>query len=138
MNYQDSVRAILGAIDAAWTPTGLTLLYPNTSEQPPDDPVSWARLTLQHTTGSQRSIATQNQLYTEQGVLIVQIFTPAGQGLGGDEQSGLIKRIEDCLRAKDLPGGIFFMRVKRQELGISGMWWQTNVSGIFQYDERTS
>lgn len=138
MSYQAAVRSILAAIDAVWAPTGKPIAYPNLAFTLPDGDVTWARVTIEHTAGFQRTISQPTQLYSQLGVCIVQVFVPYGGGLASAAQSDPVHLIQGALRGVQLPGGVFFMKVKPQEVGIDGPWFQTNVSGVFQYDERTS
>lgn len=138
MSYQNAVRAILGAIDAVWAPTGNPIAYPNRGFTVPDGKTTWARVTLEHTAGAQRTISQPTQLYTQIGTLIVQVFVPAGSGLGIAAQADPVALIQSALRGVQLAGGVFFMKVTPREVGIDGPWFQTNISAIFQYDERTS
>lgn len=137
MSYQQAMRAIMAALDAAWGPSGFQLLWTNKTTQIPTAAVAWARATVMSVQGEQRTISQPTQLYTERGTVIVQIFTPPGVGVATDLQAQLVGRIEGALRGKQLAGGVFFMKVSRSEIGQSGAWFQTNVSALFQYDERT-
>jgi hypothetical protein len=138
MSYQLAVRAIMAAVEAAWLPSGFQMLWANKGSQiPAGTPTAWARTTVQSVLGEQRTISQPTQLYTERGTLITQIFTPPGAGVGTDLQAQLVGRIEGALRGKQLAGGVFFMKVSRSEVGQSGAWFQTNVSALWQYDERT-
>lgn len=137
MSYQNAIREILAVIDAAWAPTGNPIAYPNKAFTVPDGKTTWARVTLEHTAGAQRSIAQPTQLYTQLGTLIVQVFVPGGGGLGSGAQSDPVVLIQKALRGIQTPGGVFFMKVSPREVGTDGPWFQTNVSTVFQYDERT-
>jgi len=138
MSYQAAVRAIVARIDELWAPTGNPIAYPNRAFTLPQGNTTWARVTIEHTAGAQRSISQPDQLYTQLGTVIVQIFVPAGSGLSSSQNSDPVQLMQKAFRGVQLAGGVFFMRVSPKEVGIDGPWHQTNVSAVFQYDERTS
>jgi hypothetical protein len=138
VSYLQALRAISAAIDAAWAPSGFQMLWANkTTQIPAGNPTAWARTKVESVKGEQRTISQPTQLYTQRGTAIIQIFTPPGAGMPTELQAQLVGRIEGALRGKQLAGGVFFINVSRAEIGISGGWFQTNVSAIWQYDERT-
>lgn len=135
-DYQDAIRQILSVIDAAWAPTGHVINYPGKTEAVPSGSSPWARVTVRHTKSEQRSIPRAGQIYTGNGILIVQVFTPLGDGISSTLKANLVKIVQNALRGQDTPGGLFFMEVTPEEVGQSGHWYQTNVSARWQYDER--
>lgn len=139
-SYQQAVREILQVVNDAWAlaAPGLPILYQNMNTQLPATSTPWARVTLTHVTGNQRTINQPTQLYTQNGTLIVQVFVPTGQGIGSTVQANLVESMLKALRGKATPGGAFFMRVHAEEIGVSDHWFQTNVSAAWQYDQRTS
>ena len=135
-DYQDGLRQLLGVVDAAWSPTGYIINYPNKVEKLPDGSAPWARVMVAPTKSEQRSISRPGQIYTSEGVLIVQVFTPSGDGISSTSATSLVKILLDSLRGQQTQGGLFFMDVTAQPIGKSGAWFQTNVSCRWQYDER--
>lgn len=109
------------------------ILYPNRPETKPAANEPWARVMLRHVEADQRSLVADNQLYENEGILIVQLFEPYGQGLA---KSILTTPMLQALRATTTPSLVWFRRVTAAEQGISEHWYQTNVSAIFQYDTR--
>jgi uncharacterized protein DUF4128 len=136
MSYQAAVRAIIARIDELWAPTGFPISYPNLAFAIPTSG-TWARVTIEHTAGAQRTISQPDQLYTQLGTVIVQVFVESGRGLAIAANSDPIQLIQKAFRGVQLAGGVFFMRVSPKEVGRDGPWFQTNVSAVFQYDERT-
>jgi hypothetical protein len=133
--YQDAVRQILSVVNTAWLTTGLPLLFQNTNQQLPASSSSWARVTLTHLTGTQRTLSLQRQIYNNKGILSVQIFVPSGTGIASTTQAQLVQLVIDALRGVQTPGGVFFTDVHAQEIGISEHWYQTNVMCSWQYDD---
>lgn len=135
-SYQDALRQIMSLIDAAWAPTGFIINYPNKVERIPDASTPWARVMIEITKSNQRTISRPGQIYTTSGILIIQVFTPVGTGISSTQTTDLVKLLLDALRGQDTPGGLFFMEVTPQPGKLSGHWFQTNVSSLWQCDER--
>lgn len=109
------------------------IFFPNRPESKPAADQPWARVALQHVAGGQRTLQAQNQLYENEGTLIIQLFEPSGRGLAA---SVLTTPTLKALRAQYTPSLVWFREVTADEKGISEYWFQTNVSCIFQYDTR--
>ena len=133
MNRQQAVREMFQLIQTAIGSLVTVINYPNRPETKPDASAAWARVQLIHVEAEQRSIVAVNQLYENEGNLIIQLFEPSGRGLAQDT---LTQPMLSALRAKSTPGACWFRRVTSKENGISEHWHQTNVSCIFQYDSR--
>lgn len=100
-----------------------------------ENPVSWARVTVQHTGSSQASLSGDSgaRRWRRVGLVTVQIFTPYGTGLSlADKLSMVATR---AFEGKSTPSGIWFRDVSPQEIGQDSIWFQTNVSASFEYDE---
>lgn len=134
-SYQQAVREMLAVFQSAWLPTGFPVVYQNTNTQLPAASTPWARVTLTHVSGVQRSLNRPTQLYKQNGTIIVQIFVPSGQGIGSTQQATLVELVLNAFRGRATLGGAFFMRVHAEEIGLSDHWYQTNVSAAFQYDQ---
>jgi len=132
---EQAVREIFQIVDAALLPLvgAANILYPNRPEAKPAASSAWARVTLRHVEADQRSLQAQDQLYENEGILIVQLFEPSGRGLA---LSTLTTPMLQALRVTTTPSLVWFRRVTSAEQGISEHWYQTNVSAIFQYDTR--
>lgn len=129
---EQAIREMFVLIDAALLPLATGgILYPNRPETKPAASLSWARVMLRHVEAEQRTLQAQDQLYENEGIVIVQLFEPSGSGLA---KSILTTPMLKALRAKSTPGLVWFRRVTSLEVGISEHWYQTNVSAIFQYD----
>lgn len=129
---EQAIREIFTVIDAALSALATGgIMYPNRPEVKPAASTPWARVTLRHVEADQRTIQAQDQLWENEGVVIVQLFEPSGRGLA---QSILTTPMLQAFRATTTPGLVWFRRVTSSEQGISEHWYQTNVSAIFQYD----
>lgn len=142
MNRSQARDEIYAVLKAAWDTTGVTLLYSDVegdidSTQQPNktEPQPFARATLSHNDRSQVALGNANgQIrYEAQGVLVVQIFTPLGEGLSNADSYAIL--IEDAFDGARTPGGARFKNVTSREIGSDGPWFQTNVTVEFYYDE---
>jgi hypothetical protein len=128
---ETAVREIFTVINAALTSLVTVINFPNRPETKPAASLPWARVMLRHVEAEQRTIQARDQLYENEGIIIVQLFEPSGKGLA---LLTLPTPMLQAFRATTTPGGVWFRRVTKSEQGISEHWYQTNVSAIFQYD----
>jgi hypothetical protein len=142
---------ILDTIKAAWTAVGAVtetkaLLYQNVDGDPDetatgtkDDPLIYGRVTVRHNQGQKRTLPGETggvsnaQQVEHTGIVIVQNFAPAGEGLSvNDSMDEIIKNA--CLGVRTA-NGVVFEAESYEEVGVAGAWFQTNVSVPFKYDE---
>lgn len=132
MNYSEAIRAMFTLINTPLAAALSTVIYPNTATPvPTNGSVSWARVTVQHAQGRQRSIPAENQHHQNVGVLTIQLFQPTGRGLAGNT---LVPTLLSTLRNSPFLGSLFFKDVTSSEQGTSGHWYQTNILATFDYD----
>lgn len=136
VDYQDGMRQLLGVISTAWTPTGYVINFPNVKEVVPSGQSPWARVSVQVSNSEQRSISRPGQIYTTEGTVFVQVFTPIGDGISSTTLTNLVKILLTAMRGNSTPGSLFFMRVTPQPTVQSGAWFMTNVTAAWQFDER--
>lgn len=125
----------------AWVITaaqaGGRLKYPDVASKlvPPDDQLPWATITLRHTSSTQATLAGElgRRRFRRSGVVTVQVFEPAGQGLA--KAVDIPQIIQHAFEGHATAGGIWFRNVTLSEIGQSGAFHQTNISAIFEYDE---
>ena len=127
---------ILTIFKTAWDATGFKALYENVAGEPPTTPSPWARIVLRHTGGNQGSLsgALGTQRWDRNGVLIVQVFVPNGEGLS--QAYSLAKIVLDAYEGVSSPlRGVWFRNARINEVGPDGEWFQVNILIDFQYDE---
>lgn len=138
---RDEIHALF---HAAWDATQKTVIYddikgeiPKTND-PAGNPDAWARITVQHATSNQATLANHlgKRRFTRNGLVTVQIFTPLGTGLLVADQ--LYQIALDTFQGKVTPGNIWFRNARLQEIGAEGEWFQGNVSADFEYDTAAS
>lgn len=106
--------------------------------KPPDDNKenrAWARITVTHATGFQATLRGEGELFTNEGTVIVQIFSNYEDSAGStiaERLAGVAKR---AFMGRRTPN-VWFSNPRYQEIGREGIWYQINVSADFQWDER--
>lgn len=136
---RDEIHALFKvAWDAGVETAGQAVLYTDSKTVVPktvdgdSNPDLWARITVQHSSGSNAAIG--NGLFDRFGVVTVQVFTALGTGLSiGDN---VYKIVGDAYEGKTTPGGVWFRNVSVNEIGPEGEWYQTNITADFEYNER--
>lgn len=102
---------------------------------PPPTFQNWVRVTIKHAEGEKVSLTnplTTKSRYNATGTVFVQVFTVPGDGLAKSDQ--ITKVLQDCFEGKYSPGGIWFRRVRVNEIGNNGGLYQVNVLADFSYD----
>ncbi|MCK9569016.1 phage tail terminator-like protein [Candidatus Pacearchaeota archaeon] len=121
---------MLALVQGVATANSLTAIYDD-SRTPPPATSAWVRATVQHNTGSRRSLGPRGR-HTQSGIVFVQIFSPAGDGLESNDEH--TKAMEAAFRGAATPGGVVFHDVYTREIGLSGPWFQSNMTAHFEYD----
>lgn len=95
---------------------------------------NWARVSVQHSLGSQDAINPNvgQRSYTRSGIVSVQLFT----GRDGLTSADVIaEAIEAAFLGVSTPGGVWFRNVRSVEIGEDGPWFQTNILAEFVYEQ---
>lgn len=132
---RDEIASMLKEAADSLGQDGLLVLWPDSNKDTPTTKTPWARVDIVHQTTSQRALAgaDSQRRYTSIGLVTVQIFTPAGDGLKlSDEYSSSLAQ---AYRGKTSPNGVWFRDVTCQEIGLSGVWYQVNLVATFEYGE---
>ena len=136
--FEQAYDEVLTTFKTAWDVPGHPVDYPNVTPTltvpPAGDSSPWARVTITGLPPSARSLTgLSTARYTRNGLLIVQIFVPLGEGLA--EAYNLSKIVADAFEGVHTPRQVWFRNVRVQEIGPDGEWFQTNVLVDFTYDE---
>jgi hypothetical protein len=128
---------IIGLFTTAWnaqTPPIPLLIYQDKESDLPDN-APFARLSIEHTIFNQQTLANVgNRRFRRFGIITVQIFSLAGEGLANADV--FAKVALDAFEGKATGAdSIEFRNVRINEIGIDGPWFQTNVLAEFEYDE---
>lgn len=126
---------MMAVFHAAWDTTGHDVFYTDQGGPGPSDRDPWARVLVQHNIGFEASLrgAEQTRKYRREGLITVQLFTPAGDSLSSADTLG--KLILDAFEGKKTPGGAWFRNARYNEVGPDGDFYQCNVLVDFEYDE---
>lgn len=135
--FAEARDEMLAQVYDAWiaaNPTYPMLFDDRMGSKPPSE-TPWARTTVRHNRGDQETLANAigTRLFSRDGLITVQIFTPIGAGLQLSDT--LAKVIADALEGQATPSGVWFRNVRLREVGPDGSFYQTNVIGEFVYDE---
>jgi hypothetical protein len=124
---------MLGVFNTAWTGTGFPVVWSDVPGSPPSAETPWARVTLRHVDGAQRTLsdAAGSRSYTATGTIWVQLFIPIGQGL--TQAYPLAKTVLDAYRSAN--GLVWYRNARLKELPDDGAFSRINCLIDFSYDE---
>lgn len=137
MNAQEAIDEINKVFNDAWLAAGYTAASIAWDDLPATVPASeavWARVSIQHATGSQSSLAGEQGVrrWDNRGIVIVQVFAPVGDAKKKVRQAAQV--VVDAYReAKNL--SVWFRNTRMNEIGAGGAFNQINVITEFQYDD---
>ncbi|MCP4897717.1 MAG: hypothetical protein GY906_12155 [bacterium] len=133
---RDEILAVFKtAWDAGAESAGLTVLYWDLAQDPPPTG-AWARVTVRHSDGNQATLSNSvgQRRFRHEGTVFVQIFTPLDEGLTlADALTSIVKYAFEGEVTS--PGRVIFRRVRVNEVGRDGQWFQVNVLADFEYDD---
>lgn len=123
-----------------WATTGFPIKYPNIAADAAmqtamdSGETAWARLTYKPNLRDQTSLASSgNAKYTAQGIVIVEIYTPTGDG--GTLSRTLYSLVETAWEGVSTPNGVWYTNVHTECIGQEGHYWHDNVLAFWSYDE---
>lgn len=94
-------------------------------------PSSWARITLQHTSGVNKAIG--GRLWQNKGLITVEVRVPGEQG--NSLHRKLCRTAANAFRRKSTASGVRFQESRLREIGNEGPWYRVDVLTEFQYSE---
>ena len=104
---------------------------------PPADGSEFARFTMQHSTGGQRSIgsASGSHLHEHGGTVIVQVFGARSLGKTAQRAAYELANVAHRAFAGADADGVWFRDVGLRDVGPDASWFQINVSAAFTHDQ---
>lgn len=131
---RDLITAHFVALWNAQSGTAPLLVYDDRHKDLPAN-APYARITVRHNVMDQRTLGnTGNRRFRRFGVVVVQIFTVANDGL--TKADVFAKVALDAFEGNSTaPDEVHFRNVRVNEEGENGNWFQTNVLADFDYDE---
>ena len=128
---------ILTHFTTAWdaqTPPVPTLLYAHLRQAPPDSG-NWARVSVRHAAGEQRTIgAPGGRRFEHAGIVNVEIYVEAGVD-GFTTGDALVEVARNAFEGQSTaPDAVEFRNVRVSEQGADGRWDRVDVTADFEYD----
>lgn len=134
MNMEQAVDDILDLFKAAWDATGHEVLYEQTRDQRDTSTSPWAVVLVRHEDGFQDTLGGQgNSSFIRLGSIQVDIHIPSATGLPVGYQ--LAKVVADAYEGVTSPNGVWFRRVRVNEMGRDGSFFILKVLANFEYYE---
>ncbi len=134
---REEILALVKAVTDTFS--NFVVLWPDRPGQSPvsdsSSPKSWARVTIQHGLRRQSTLSggAGNRRFTASGVVTIQLFSPASDGL--QDQDTKAQALRNAFEGVSTPNGVWFRNARSNEVGQDGAWHQTNVLADFEYDE---
>lgn len=130
----EGLKAFRDAWEAAPPSQGVPLLYEDVAGAPPTSG-PWARVAFRNSTGRQHSLAGElgTRMFQHAGIVLVQIFTPTGDGRVLADQLAQISK--NAFEGRATASDVRFRNTRILHVGQEGAWYQTNVLADFEYEE---
>lgn len=137
-DHYQAADEMLDLFRVPWVALGHTIEVPNVRFDKPGVGATWARWTLIHADGRQRTLAGTTGLsrFEKSGAIELVLFTPLGAGLkvAYDAAQVAVNAYEGKRTASD----VWFRNVRiaddGQGRGGESAWWSTTVIADFTYD----
>jgi len=104
---------------------------------PPADDREFARFTMSHSTGGQRSVGSASgaHLHEHGGTVIIQVFGARSSGKTANRAAYELAQVAYRAFAGKAAGGAWFRDVRVVDVGADGHRYQINVNAPFQHDQ---
>lgn len=108
-----------------------------TDAQQPKQTESWVRLSFQHVTGNQSSLAGVDGVrrWNRTGILTAQCFAPLAGGDAVNAATRFACVVRDALQGKQTDDCVWFRNPRIAEVGVDKDWYNVNAFINFDYDE---
>ena len=129
---RDEARDVIMGHVAAALPNDVAALWPDTPQDVPAGS-KWIRPVLRHATGGQSSLsnAIGSRIFSHAGTLMIQIFTPVGDGMG--ESDSLVQTFLNYFETVR-SSQVWYRNIRAMEIGKDGPAEQVNFLAEFSYD----
>ena len=132
MNYQEAIDSISAVFNAAWNPA-YPVKWDDLPGDPPNTEIPWAKFHVQHTDGRLSSLGGGKLLrkWHREGVIVGQVFAPAGQGKTLAVSLGQV--VVDAYQTASTE--IQYRNVQLVEFGTDGAFYRVDIYANFDYDD---
>lgn len=137
---RDAINGTLKAAVDASTSAGTPILFEDVkvpSDGPRPDVITahFRGPYVKHNLGDDQTLGPAGgRLFSRAGVFVIQVMTPVGDGFTQGDILATLAR--NAYEGVSTPNGVWFRKVTTKEVGVSGGFYQTNVTGTFQYTEQ--
>lgn len=136
--FLEAIDDMFEVVRAAWDTTVWpeeNIMWPDMGNEIPATPDPWIRVRTVFGSGGQATLANHEgrRRFRRDGTIIIQLFTPSGEGLSRAWELG--KVLVDALEGTATPRGVWFRNTRPNDIGPDGDWYQINVLADFEYDE---
>lgn len=142
LNLAEARDSMLGHIKTDWDANTTAVagyipdvIYDNlepTEER--NNALYYARVTIQHFDGEQKTLAKEgNRRFEHIGQVFFQLYAPSGEGRAGVD--GLAQVAKTSFQKGCTLAGVRFTRVRIEEIGADGPFFQVDVVADFEYHE---
>lgn len=95
----------------------------------------WARVTIRPNVRAQKTMAGPgNRLYTRNGILFVEIFTPTGDGMQLGNQ--LCELVQNAFEGIYDSNSVWYPQTRINVNGIEGLWSRMTITVEWESEER--
>lgn len=119
-----------GPFEVAWPDVPLTPLlqqYITGEIEDTTDLQPWARVTIRPNVRDQRTLGSDgNRLWTRNGILFVEIFTPTGDGMV--LSNTLCELVQNAFEGISSPHSVWYPQTRINVNGIEGLWSRNTVT----------
>lgn len=135
MTPNEAKDVMLAVFLAHWVGAGMDanrIVWDDLPGSVPDGMAPWARVKIKHLLGTVRAFGDRGALYSNTGILAIQVFT-----FVGDAKLTAYTLAHHVVTAyrKAKNEGVSFRNAHLKEVGTSGAFEQTNVLTDFSYDD---
>jgi Bacteriophage related domain of unknown function len=96
---------------------------------------AFGRVTIRHASAGQRTLGGEGRrVFTNVGVVIVQVFTPRDDGTSRRKCQLLADVVKRSMQGQRT-ANVWFRNVTFNEVGDEDQWYHINVSAEFEWDE---
>lgn len=133
---RDESFALINAAVTAWDSTVKKYWQGVPSAQAPASNDTWLRVSLQHVSGNQASLAGVDGVrrWNRTGFITVQCFAPLASG-SVKKATELACVVRDALQGKQTASCVWFRNPRINEVGEDKDWFNVNATIDFNYDE---